>query len=69
VMSVVAIVVAVFVIGTVVVPRRPVGPLLLPVAHRLAQQIEAIAIVLALVLCVWVSGVFGLIRDVTFGAS
>jgi type VII secretion integral membrane protein EccD len=69
VMSVVAVVVAIFVIATVVIPRRPVGPMLLPVAQRLAQQIEAIAIVLAILLCVWVSGVFGLIRNVTFGAS
>jgi hypothetical protein len=69
VMSVLAVGLAVFVIGTVVVPRRPVGPMLLPIAQRLAQQIEAIAIVLAILLCVWVSGVFGLIRNVTFGAS
>jgi type VII secretion integral membrane protein EccD len=69
VMSVVAIVLAVFVIATMVVPRRPMGPMLLPIAQRLAQQIEAVAIVLVILLCVWVSGVFGLIRNVTFGAS
>lgn len=69
VLTVVALAVAAFVTSTVVVSPRSVAPMLLPAAQRLAQQAEAVAIVLAILLCVWVTGVFALIRNVTFGAS
>jgi hypothetical protein len=68
VMSVVAVALAIFVISAVVVSPRSATSTLLPAAQRLAGQAQAIATVFGIMLCVWVTGVFGFIRNVTIGA-
>jgi hypothetical protein len=53
----------VFVISTVVLSSQTTAP----TAPSWADRLEAVAIVLVVPLCVWVAGVFAVIRDAAFG--
>jgi type VII secretion integral membrane protein EccD len=63
VVSVVAVATTVFVISTVVLSSQITAP----TPPRWADRLEAVAIVIVVPLCVWVAGVFAVIRNTTFG--
>jgi type VII secretion integral membrane protein EccD len=63
VISIVAVATAVFVISTVMLSSQTTAP----TAPSWADRLEAVAIVLVVPLCVWVAGVFAVIRDAAFG--